>query len=192
MRYFSLESLGSVEDDFALLESEPEELGLKAHKASVGKPIAADWPADARMQLPEENPGVRLTSVLGNTFSYLIVDQKLKDVIIQHCPDVAMEVLPVTILDHRGRMYSKDYVVLNPIGSIDMADTTASDIRYSGDKVAGIVKLVLDPKKLAGAPALFRLAQDRAMIIVNERLADAIRGFSNVVLQEIPVSAPKG
>jgi hypothetical protein len=188
---FNLDMVGTVDPEFAMLESEPTELGLRAYKASFGEPITQYWPADAKMQLPEENPGVKLTAVIGNTCSYLIVDAALKDVIVQHCGGVPMEILPLTILDHRGRVYSKDYSVLNPLGRHDAADPKASDIRYVDGEVAGIMKLVLDPKKVEAAPPLFRLQEDPTVLVLKETLADAIRGFSNVVLRRIPVSPPK-
>jgi hypothetical protein len=191
MNFFNLYLLGRPSQEIVVLEEEPKTLGLAGHRAAVGKSIVDVWPTDAAMQPPEENPGVKLTSLISNTFSYLIADSALKNAILQHCADLPMEVLPFTLLDHRGRVRSKDYVVLNPLGDRDVVDKTASEIDYSGDQVAGIVKLVLDPEKLEAAPALFRLTQKRQLLIVNQSLADAIRGFSNIVLRRIPVSAKK-
>jgi hypothetical protein len=191
MKFFNLSTLGTAEPDLVMLEEEPEELGLEGYCAAVGSPITAAWPADAKMQLPEENPGVKLTSLLGNTFSYLIVEPAVKDVIVKHCPGMPMEILPFTLLDHRGRVHSKDYLVLNPLGDRDAVDAAASDIAYVGGKVAGIVKLVLDPKKLSDAPALFRLTQKRQLLIMNEALAEALRGFTNTVIRKIPISPKK-
>jgi hypothetical protein len=191
MNFFNLYLLGRPSQEIVVLEEEPKPLGLAGHRAAVGKSVVDVWPSDAAMQPHEENPGVKLTSLVSNTFSYLIVDSALKNAILQHCTDLPLEVLSFTLLDHRGRMHSKDYVVLNPLGDRDVVDKTASEIDYSGDQVAGIVKLVLDPEKLESAPALFRLTQKRQLLIVNQALADAIRGFSNVVLRRIPVSARK-
>ncbi|WP_163991469.1 imm11 family protein [Pyxidicoccus caerfyrddinensis] len=194
MRFFKLETLGLADaPDLIMLEAEPEALGLEAHCAAVGKPIASAWPADARMQLSEENPGVRLTSLLGNTFNYLIVDAAVRDVIAQHCASVPIEYLPFTLIDHRGRVHSKDYFVVNPLGHRDCVDAAASDIQYLRGKVVGIRKLVLDPEKLRDAPALFRLEQKRQTYVVSQALADALRqhGFTNIPLREIPVSTTK-
>jgi hypothetical protein len=191
MRIFQLETLGTADPDLVMLEEEPVELGLKAHCAAVGKPIADVWPRDARMQLAEENPGVTLTPLLGNTVSYLIVDRATSEIILRHCAGVPLEILPFTLLDHRGRVHSRDYVVLNPLGSRDCVDARASDIDYFEGQVAGINTLVLDPAKLEGAPALFRLAQERQRYLVQEGLAAALAGLRNVVLREVPVSPVK-
>lgn len=191
MKLFNLSTLGSADPDLVMLEEEPEALGLEAHRAAVGKSIAGAWPADATMQLPEENPGMRLTSLLGNTFNYLIVEPAVVAVIAAHCSGVPIERLPFTLLDHRGRVHSRDYLVLNPLGDWDALDLAASEIVFVGTQIARITKLVLDPEKSSAAPALFRLAQQRQLLVINEALADALRPFTNMVLRRIPVSAGK-
>ncbi|AEI64905.1 imm11 family protein [Corallococcus macrosporus] len=191
MRFFKLETLGHADDpDLLMLESEPDVLGLDAHCAAVGKSIASSWPVDIKFQPDEVSSGARLTSLLGNTFNYLIVEKAMQEVIAQHCPGVPIEYLPLSLLDHRGRVHSTDYWVVNPIGHRDCVDVGASDIQYLRGKVVGIRKLVLDPQKLRDAPALFRLEQKRQTYVVNQSLADALRqgGFTNVPLRELPVS----
>ena len=68
----------------------------------------------------QKNPGVKLPSLIGNTISYLIVNAEMKDTIIEYCPEdeVDIEILPFTLINHKKRVHSKDYWIINPIGYI--------------------------------------------------------------------------
>ncbi|AEI64060.1 imm11 family protein [Corallococcus macrosporus] len=195
MRFFELETLGDVNNsELLFLDQEPEVLGLDGYCLAAGEPIGESYPSGVKVQPGEERPGIQLSSVLGNNFNFLIVSAEVKETIAQHCAGAAIEYLPFTLLDHRGRVRSQDYFFINPLGCVDAVDAAASDIKYhrSGAVVA-IRKLVLDPQKLLGAPGLFRLKQDLQRYIVSEPLVRAFkeRGFTNLVLREIAVSAQK-
>lgn len=195
MRFFELETLGDLNDsELLFLDQEPGVMGLDGYCLAAGEPIGDSYPADVKVQPSEERTGIQLSSVLGNNFNYLIVSGAMKDIIAQHCPKAAIEYLPFTLLDHRGRVRGQDYFFVNPLGGIDGVDVKASDIKYHrSGAIVGIRKLVLDPEKLLDAPALFRLQQDPQLYVVSEPLARAFheQGFTNVVLRELAVSAAK-
>ncbi|RYZ41453.1 MAG: hypothetical protein EOO71_11915 [Myxococcaceae bacterium] len=195
MRFFELETLGDLNNgDLLFLDQEPEVMGLDGYCLAAGDPLGDSYPADVKLQSSEDRPGIQLSSVLGNNFNYLVVSGEMKDVIAEHCPKAALECLPFTLLDPRGRVRSQDYFFVNPLGGIDGVDTKASDIKYHrSGAIVSIRKLVLDPEKLREAPALFRLQQDLQLYVVNEPLARAFqaRGFTNVVLRELAVVAAK-
>ena len=56
-------------------------------------------------------------------------------------------------------------------------------------EIVAVKKFVLDPKKLEGAPDLFRIPEDEYKYFVSERLAKAFQehGFTNVFLTEVEV-----
>jgi len=195
MRYFEIETLGDVNNsELLFLDQEPEVLGLDGYCLAAGEPVGDTYPADVKVMPSEEQTGIQLSSLLGNNFNYLIVSAALKEAIAQHCVGAAIEYLPFTLLDHRSRVRSQDYFFINPLGSIDAVDAAASDIKYHrSGAVVSIRKLVLDPRNLLGAPSLFRLKQDLQRYIVSEPLVQVFkeRGFTNLVLREIAVSAPK-
>src|SRR5207302_1272588 len=108
-------------------------------------------------------PGIKLASLLGNTQSYLIVNTEVKNVIVEHCTLSELEVLPFTLYNHKKRIHSSDYWIVNPIGYLDCVNRAASNIRYlSTDptKIVAVRKFVLDTKRLENAPDLFRVVED--------------------------------
>src|SRR5262249_39287478 len=142
-----------------------------------------------------KSPGIKLSSLLGNTISYLIVHASMKDVIVANQPG-ELELLPFTLYNHKKRVHSKDYWIVNPIGTIDCVNKEASEITYGGDgnkQVVGVDKWVLDPKKLEGTPALFRVPENAEEYFIDSRLGKAFQQnkFSNVLLIEVETKEGK-
>ncbi|WNG50110.1 hypothetical protein F0U60_42800 [Archangium minus] len=150
------------------------------------------YPKDPKIFLKEENPGIRLTSLLGNTNSYLIVCSEMKEVIASYCQDVEVEYLPFALYDHRKRLYSRDYFIINPIGSHDCLNEKASGVEYGPEGgVVRIAQLVLDAAKLNNLPPFFRIDKQRTTYVVSEPLAQSLkdRGFTNIQLEPLAISA---
>lgn len=192
MDFFSLSTTGDLDDeDLVLIEDPPADMGLKSYCMARGVPASPIYPSDARITLREENPGIKLSSLLGNTESYLIVSSALRAVIAQHCAGLEIEFLPFVLHDHRSRVHSRDYCIVNPIGSFSCLDEQASGIKYGTQgSVIKIERFVLDPAKLTSAPSLFRVDKDVTEYIVNEALARAMMDgkFTNVHLDKLSTS----
>ncbi|WP_163998468.1 imm11 family protein [Pyxidicoccus caerfyrddinensis] len=191
-KFFRLLQLGRFSDEsLCFIDDGPAGLGLHRYCPSLGDRAAPYYPADARIQLSEEHPGIELTSLLGNNVNYLIVSRALQETLAAHCPNVEIEYLPFDLYDHRGRLYSRNYFIINPIGTYDCLDEPHSGIEYGPD--GGVVAIrtpVLHPDKVAGAPALFRMHHKPTVYLVDGVLADALRdkAFTNVVLGELKLS----
>lgn len=56
----------------------------------------------------------------------MIVASKPRTLIEKHCPGVAIECLPFTLIDHKKRPYSTGYCIVNPLGGVDCVDVAAS------------------------------------------------------------------
>ena len=198
MHYFRLETLGDTNNDkFCFIGSSPEEMGLEDYYPAKGKKLGSKYPPVASIYLQDKYPGFRLSSLIGTIKSYLIVHRDMKDVIEAHCPGVEIEYLPFTLYNHKKRVHSQDYFIVNPIGGLDVLDLKASVIKYldaPGDPYHGAVvdvkKFVLDGEKVQHAPALFRVKEYPSEYFINETLANAFkeRQFTNVVLEEIEVT----
>ncbi|MEF2977059.1 imm11 family protein [Subtercola sp. YIM 133946] len=156
---------------------------------------AADaFPTDARMLMSPDEPGLGLRSLLGNTHSFLLVTRALADVIARHCAGAPMEFFDFTLVDHQNSPVSDDYVFVNPLGALDCLNHDESVVDYwhgRRDRVLGVDRFVLDPAKLRGAPALFRIEQWPRAYVVDKALASDLlaHGFTNLVLDEIEVIA---
>jgi hypothetical protein len=155
-----------------------------------GERIGDRYPTDAKIYLRPKSPGIKLASLVGNTQSYLIVSTEVKNVILEHCAQCDLEMLSFTLYNHKKRIHSSDYWIINPIGYLDCVNLAASDIRYlSTDptKIVAVRKFVLDTNRLENAPDLFRVPEDREKYFISARLAKAFqeRQFTNVILTEV-------
>lgn len=195
MKHYFIKTLGrSTTEGWCVLHAPPEGLGVSDYRLAEGDPIGSRYPSDARIYMSDESSGIRLGSLIGNTKSFLIVATVVKEVIEQHCAGVEIEYLPFTLYNHKKREHSRDYWIVNPIGTRDVLNLKASEIEYlnkPGDPyhgaVVGVDKFVLDSKKLKDIPALFRIKEAPSKYVINELLAQAFqeRQFTNMLLKEI-------
>ena len=132
--------------------------------------------------------------IIGNTQSLLIVSKVLKEQIDQVNAD-PVQILPVAIHNHKNRLASADYFVVNPIGQRDCLDLEESEIEWHDADVVAVEKLVLAEGKLDGAPDLFRVKEDPSAYIASE---DLVRRWikldprpKNVLLIELTVAPAK-
>jgi hypothetical protein len=195
MKFFRLWLRGNTDDkSLAFVRDLPSGLGLYDNCMRSGERIGDHYPANLKVRLDKRSPGIKLQALLGNTLSYLMLNTEAKDVILGVCK-CEIEVLPFVLYNHKNRIHSKDYWILNPIGTIDCVNRAASNIQYSkddGTKIIGVGltpgSLVFDPKKLAKAPDLFRVPEEPARMFISQTLAQAIKArnlnASNILLVE--------
>jgi len=194
MRYYFLEVLGDLDDgDLLILDENPAGIGVKYSFLMKGIELGNDFPANAVIAMSDDRTGIKLSHLIGNTSSFLIVHQDMRKVIETDLKDKA-EYFPFTLLDHEGREYSKEYCIINPLGARDCLDYARSDIDYykgNKEKVLGVNRFVLDAEKLADEPALFRIKEDPTEYVISEKLYKQFQKeeFSNVVVREIAISA---
>ena len=191
MNYFLIDTLGDTSDDtLCLLDSEPEGMGLESYFLAMGKKAAPFFPADARLHMSAEYPGLITSSLIGNVKRFLIVDTKTKNIFARLCAGAEIEYLPFSLYNHKGRVHSRDYWFVNPIGTFDCLDFGASDIQYLGQDIVRINERVLDPKKLARAPDLFRIEGEPQTYVISEHLVDALEESepTNILVTELSQS----
>ena len=190
MKYFMVDTLGDDQDRLlAFIDDPPDGLGLYTYCLTKGVPIANRYPEDAGIYLQPESPGIKLSSLLGNTQRYLIVHNDMKNIIEKYC-DCKMEILPFTLYDHKRRVLSKEYWIVNPLGTFDCVDKDKSEIVYLDNTKADVVtvdRFVFEAQKLAEAPDLFRVPEYPTRYFISEDLAKAFQdeNFTNIFLLEI-------
>ncbi len=151
-----------------------------AYELSEGVSRAAGWPADAAFRMNPSFPrDVRLADAVhsrgGNGVP--VVSPALRAVIEAFGPP-DLEVLPVTIHDHKGRVASADYVIANSFHVLDCLDHERMGIVWNPldpASIASCERVVLDPARIDGAPALFRAANFESRVMVRRDVAEAIR-----------------
>ena len=194
MKYYKVDILGDLDNEYCLLEGAPENCGVNYYRMAVGEPMADYYPANAEFHMSEESPSIKMGSLIGSTKSFLILHESVVEVIKQFCQEVEIEYLPFTLFNLKGRVHRKDFYIVNPIGTVDCLNHGASKIErfhqegdpYDGD-VIEIDEIVLDPQKLQNAPALFRIREDPSNYFIDENLAKAFTqsGFKNIILEDI-------
>jgi hypothetical protein len=190
MQYFEVDTLGDEQDkSLVFIDREPEGLDGFGFRLAEGDPTDDIYPEDARIYLDPYNPGLKLTTLLGNSIGYLIVHAAFVERLRSH-DMTSVELRPVSIYNQRRRLHSKDYWIVNPLRLIDCLDRKASRIQYASSdptQIVGIDELVFDSKRLEGAPDMFRIPEQRMSYFISERIIRDIqgRGFDNLFLREI-------
>ncbi len=185
MDYYSIDMLADRgEGGYCFTDRLPDGIGLQTYKLSGGIPIAKDYPEnpfDVELHLGEDYPGLALPSFIGNTGRLLVFHKDAAETVRKF--DIAeTEILPFSLYDHKNRVYSKDYVFLNPLRIVDCVHHNLSEIKYTKKgKLLKINKLVLDEKKLKDAPDLFRLEDKPNVCLFSASVVDALQagGFTN-------------
>jgi len=101
-----------------------------------------------------------------------------------------VEYLPITILDHKGKVASKDYRIVNPVGLQDALDPDASRPKFNlikKDQIDTVERVVIDAKRVDPELEVFRLQGFYFPVFVSRGLADAITaaGFAGPYFREL-------
>ncbi len=101
-----------------------------------------------------------------------------------------VEYLPVTIINHKRRVASTDYVILHAVVPQGALDLQRSGVTYSAiipTDIAGVDELVLDPQRIEPGVHLFRLESFGFPLIVERSLSQEIlqAGFTGVTFIDL-------
>lgn len=173
MDYYEINTMPLVDPSYCFLDGEPKGTNMFTHRMSDGYAMGDKYPADAKMFMERDNPGTALPSLIGNTNEFLIVNSSVKEILEKS--GVPMECLPFTLYDHKKREASRDYFIVNPLGTFDCMDLKASEIEYSGEDIVGVDGIVLSRKKLESAPDFFRIQEVPSAYVISARTAAEIQ-----------------
>lgn len=194
LRFYALETLGETDvEDRPILKNFVEEAESETWRFHKGEPCEAHWPDDARIYLTGEEGGIELCELIGTTRNVIIAGRRFKTLIEKHCKGAPIEYLPVAIHDHRKRRLSDEYFVVNPLGVHDCIDLDKSDILWDdgpGSEVLRVRKMVIDRKRGAMAPQLFRPEHRRVAYTMRYELMKDIKNAAllNVVWTKLEVT----
>jgi hypothetical protein len=144
--------LEGVPDDFELLE---------------GIPRAGGWPGAARCAMDPRTPrDIRLADGLYGD-RRIVVSPKVQALVRAESRD-RIELLPIGIVDHKGRFAAKDYAIVNPLDVVDCIDQASSRVRWNA----------IDPKSIYACDALHLVES----AVPKERKVFRLEGWRNVVV----------
>jgi hypothetical protein len=183
--FYLLETLGDPNDmDLCFLDNFVDGLEPKSWRIGEGERFGDLYPSDARIYMNDENPGIKLSALLGTTRNMIVAARELKELVEKHCTN-EIEYLPFTLYDHRKRVYSTDYCLINPIGTFDCLDMNASEFlrkKSNPSEIISVTTPILDKAKVKDAPQLFRMPYSPTNYVLGFELAKDIhdRKLTNI------------
>jgi len=160
------------------------------YKLMRGHAVSAEWPRNVRFRMsPDFKQRSALSDNIVNSNKFLVASQRLQDFLVgQGVPDI--ELLPVAIVNHKKKAEPAPYAIVNPIGTQDCVDRTASELVMNTINPAyiSIVKrLVIDARRIDPAAQLFRGRGLGTIVFFRRDLADKLlaAGFTGIEFLEI-------
>ncbi|MDF3819370.1 hypothetical protein P3G55_05645 [Leptospira sp. 96542] len=170
-----LDGIQNVEDEYQL---------------SKGISRANGFPTDASFTMSAmHRKYVALADNISNLNRALVVSRKLKEAIEARSPQ-DVEFLSVSIFNHKQKLASKDYFIINPLNVVDCIDKEKSKYRWNHiapDKMSSCTKLVLKPEVIHPELLLFRPRHLEYYVLVDPALAVVLEaeGFTGLCFTPI-------
>lgn len=140
---------------------------------------ASDFPSDAAFTMNPDFPNnTLLVDNLINTDMLIVVSLRLK-AFLDARSLMNVEYLPVAILDHKGKIASKKYFIVNPIEPVECLDLDKSGAKLgligsSKNEVTMVDRLVFDEERIDKVRELFKPKLFYRVTIATRDLAAAI------------------
>src|SRR5262245_60585043 len=145
------------------LENAPDPLLIR--KGVSMKP----WPTHVRFGMDPNFPKqIQLPDCVRNLQKALVASKRLKT-LIEKAKPARVEYLPVELMDHKGRVASADYFVINPTRLQDCIDKKASKLTWNSidqDLISGCSQMVIDEERIESNAMVFRLKHYPSPILV--------------------------
>jgi hypothetical protein len=162
----------------------------RAFRLTDGTPLAASFPADVSLQFNPDFPNdLLLADNMKNTSSLAIVSERLAAVVRDQVT-TGIELLPVSLLDHKGGVASKDYFIVHPVDPLDCIDREQSVFEESliaRGEIEFFDRLVLDDTRIPAERKVFRLKGFPDIILVQRELAEHLDGQGMSGLGWLPI-----
>lgn len=157
----------------------------RTFRLNDGTPLSQEFPPDVAFHMDPDYPDdLLVTDNVLNADMVIVASARLRECVQAHAP-AAVEYLPVTLVDHKGRAASKEHCIIHPIHPVDAIDKDRSVFEtglIDPDAIEAFQKLVLDESRIPADRALFRLQGFWDLTLVRRDLADALQreGFSGL------------
>ena len=160
----------------AVIEKLPPD-GPEAFELDEGEPAAALFPPESTVRFSEDFPKRRkVLDFMSNTFGCHIVSAKVKRILeaqgAKNC-----EFIPLTILDHKGKVASKEHFLLQVLGHVEAVDMERSQVVMNSilkDRIGNFEHLVLKREAIPPDAVIFRLSRKRDEFLVNQATYEAL------------------
>ncbi len=152
-----------------------------------GRPLRSRLPKDVRYPMKPSRPrDTKLVDCVENAGLAVVVSKRVAEFLrTKKIPEV--EYIPASIVNHKGRVASADYFIVNILAIQDCLDLARSNPTYNHInkvEIDRVEKLVLDEKKIDPTLPLFRMKNYYRHVLVGAKLAAEIaeQGFTGFEL----------
>ncbi len=147
------------------------------HQLGFGISRFAGFPSNAELRM---NPRYPKQLALGDSYSNLadhfIASARLAELVRAHTPR-DLELLPVTLIDHKGRPVTSPHVIIHPLRTVDAIDRDRSDFELNAIDptfISDAPHIELDPALLPVDVGVCRVTLIKRRILVSPALVRAI------------------
>lgn len=166
----------------------------KSYEIDNGVPRLQGWPGDASAAMNPNFPNdIGLADSLSGA-NFLVVSGKAKQFIEQEKAG-QIEFLPMKIINHKGRVASDDYFVVNPLDVIDCIDKEGSGAEIDSldeDMIEGVDQLVLKEDGIPKDLKIFRTKFWSGRILIRRDLAQKMKDAGLTCMHFIEPAKYKG
>jgi hypothetical protein len=155
------------------------------YKLMKGDSVAKEWPDDVRFTMdPDFKKQIKLADNLTNPNRVLVASKPLADFFTaKKVPN--LEFLPVTIFNHKKKVASNEYCIVNLVTTQDCIDTKKSEVTWNDidpHYISKMKQIVFDEKKIDKKAALFRAEHLKTLMFIRADLDEEVTagGFTNV------------
>jgi hypothetical protein len=154
-----------------------------------GVELLNQWPENVFCRMDAEFPkDIHLSDNLYGG-DYPVISRRLKDQVSVLTGVSQIEFLPVSILNHKGRVASKDYFILNPLGAVDCIDIEKSGVVWSAinaSHISRVKQLVLKNSAIPADVGMVRPAYLTETILLRRSVSDRLSndGFTGLSFRE--------
>lgn len=197
MDYKIIDTMPTENEEMCTLRDYISGMSIENYRICWGESAIDVYPKDASVTMSPKEKGIVLSGLVANTNGNLIVHTKIKDLILQHDSDPSrIECLPLRIFNHKKRLASDEYWVINPLGLEDCLDLKRSTIsRDEEGKLIEVDEIVLLRQKIDPGRAIFHVKQAPGEFIARADWLAKIKelGFkpSNVFTTLITITEPR-
>lgn len=185
MRYFLLNTRSSTAPEYCYCDRVEDDEGMIRHLA-IGVPRPSN--VELRAHLANDRLGLRLASRIAVSDNLIIMSRAAFDGLATALHLGDHEVHTLMLINHKRRVHSRDYVLLNPLEHHELAHPNTHFERYpSTGRIHACERWILETTKLVAAPDMTRSAELPWGCFVSERFVNAVEtlGLSNFVFEDV-------
>ncbi len=177
----------------AIIEKLPEQLDKR--EVNRGNLLASNLSGKLTLRFSNNYPEyVKLYDFVGNTLSFLIVSERVKEVFEAEGVR-GLEYLPVQILDHRSQLAGDNYHLINflvPQPIINMERSKLILSRFDSRFIQNIKDLHLNLEDVDPEAKLFRATTERYTNFITDDLIEAMNAAGITGIKTVPAEGWDG